>query len=855
MADVKISDLSAASSLAGTDVLEIDTGAASKKISATNLATFVKTGVALTTDLTAHTGDTGNPHGVTVNQIGAQPVDATLTALAGVSTGADKVPYFTGTDAASLMTVTAAARTVLDDTTTAAMLTTLGAEPAITAGSSAQLLLGNKGLIAQTALPIPDLVQTELDALQAEIDGISVGAAAGVHVCTGVGDGVTNDYAALLAMFTATAEGEIAQLKPGKTYLSDSNIVVTRDTASLIFDGNGSKIVFSNPAHRLRITTAFVNVQTMGAMSSDGLSVGCTDSSVYRLNEDVRFYSNDSTTGAHQSTYYRCEDINLMWGESNVLYLTAPSLTKVGDPILLPTYTTSPKIAQRSGKTLLIKDLTVNHSEAAIAAWSSFSGSGMVQVEGFTRPVLMNVSSTRAALCTIMLVSNVNALVIGGFDGWHEDRNFDGIDSTSQAADKNTYGYGLLDYSKGTRVFGRSAQRVRHALDGGELYGLGTSTPMYYGTSVGARFIGCRAENTTEDAFTSHTSVRDMMFISCSAHNCGLLTNAGVNNTGYAFGARGDVSLVNCSDYNCFGGYHAFDEGAGDGGTPRTPSNARLRIYGSYTSEGSGPSLNSNHVTPVEIYGSYVAIDCKLDSQIAFYSGYDDTVTRFHGPVYIRPSLLSAGNAIFGPGTKGTFELEDWVLDLGNVTNKTTSYIFNLQGNGATTNTGIWHWKNLRILGAGASVLFKYNASNLPDANQIRGTISADDGVLTYSGSARNDNTNIQLCGSNNLAAKGDTTVINAIDRYKGGKRVETLTGLNFGATVLTMTGGNTTATINGFKSGQAIVWSASCTTAGVTVTSVTFSADNTATIYVTNSTTGTLNLASLTINIELMCA
>lgn len=115
------------------NTLDVGTASASRIVVNADNIDLATTGVSASTyrsvTVDAYGRVTAGTNPTTLSGYGitdAQSLDATLTALAGVTTAADKLIYATGVDTFLTTDLTSTARTLLDDTSTGAMRTTLG---------------------------------------------------------------------------------------------------------------------------------------------------------------------------------------------------------------------------------------------------------------------------------------------------------------------------------------------------------------------------------------------------------------------------------------------------------------------------------------------------------------------------------------------------------------------------------------------------------------------------------------------------------------------------------------------------------------------------------------------------------
>ncbi|EOH3000003.1 hypothetical protein ACL0YQ_001536 [Citrobacter freundii] len=177
-----------------------------------------------------------------------QALDATLTALAGLATGANKLPYFTGNDTAAQTDLTSVGRDIIGKNTIADILTYLGlrafiSHPSSDPGAFSQVnspdgsvylfIANNDSWGAQkadgTSIPLP-----------LERGGSGAGTASGARTAFGLGDSATKNVGTTAGTVAAGDDSRLVNLKSaanrsvgnGANQIPDMSYFTTGETSS-----------------------------------------------------------------------------------------------------------------------------------------------------------------------------------------------------------------------------------------------------------------------------------------------------------------------------------------------------------------------------------------------------------------------------------------------------------------------------------------------------------------------------------------------------------------------------------------------------------------------------------------------
>lgn len=193
-----------------------------------------------------------------------QVYDATLTSLAALGTVADKFAYTTGVDTWAEASVTAAARTVLDDTTVAAMVNTLG-------GSNST---GTGGLVRETSPTIASPTLTT--------PALGTPASGTLTNCTGlpVSSGVSGLGTGVATFLATPSSANLAAAVTGET---GSGALVFSDSCSL-----------TTPSLGVATATSINKVTITAPASSATLTIA--NGKTLTANKTLTFDGTDSTT-------------------------------------------------------------------------------------------------------------------------------------------------------------------------------------------------------------------------------------------------------------------------------------------------------------------------------------------------------------------------------------------------------------------------------------------------------------------------------------------------------------------------------------------------------------------------------
>ena len=206
-----------------------------------------------------------------------QAYDAELAALAGLTSAADKLPYFTGSGAAAVTTLTTFGRTILDDADAAAVRATIGVDAAGTASSTNVTLAGSLDYLTLAG----QVITRGAIALTTDVSGTLPVGNGGTGATTLTSNAVLtgNGTSAITPEANLSFDGSTLAVTGALTVSGDFTVngtTTTLNTSTVEIDDSLLKLAASNSADT--IDTGWYSVYTSSGTKYNGIIRDATDS-------------------------------------------------------------------------------------------------------------------------------------------------------------------------------------------------------------------------------------------------------------------------------------------------------------------------------------------------------------------------------------------------------------------------------------------------------------------------------------------------------------------------------------------------------------------------------------------------
>lgn len=349
-----------------------------------------------------------------------------------------------------------------------------------------------------------------------------------VHVSDhgAVGDGVTDDTVALQSAVDAVPDGGTLFIPAGSYKITET---LSSTGKSLHIQGQGATLVQSASVNVLSINGEWGTIYSVSGLADttevDGAesSLFCTDVTLSSApsgiakGDIVRLIADDVILGDRPTDGTAKSRVGQFF---TVFDVDGTTVTLVGRP--LDSYTTNIRLVKLERKTASVTGLRIESADAV-----TYAGAG-ITFYGLYAPVAdMSFGPLATPACT--------------FRGCFAPRADITVDRLDNVPSTGRIGYGLYDASSEHGQYKVVAGNVRHAYsDGSPQIEAGDTRPGYYGRPYGHRITG-HAYGTAAQAFSPHSSGRQITFDSISATNCHGLV-----------GLRGtDCRVLNAVAENC----------------------------------------------------------------------------------------------------------------------------------------------------------------------------------------------------------------------------------------------------------------------------------------------------------------